>query len=154
MIPKPSPTGARHCVDVFVFCTWASRRWLLMVDRRDCLGWAVPGGGVKPGEFPDAAAARALEEETGRVLGPDASWQVLDARQVPDPRGPVVTVPFVHHMGYVEHLPALTARSDARDARWVRADTWTELAAHVDGLGGDVFPAHVQMIRDVLDVTP
>lgn len=41
------------------------------VDRQtDYAWWATPGGGVQPGESPEAAARREVEEETGlRELG-------------------------------------------------------------------------------------
>ncbi len=146
-------------MDAFVFCTWAGRRWLAMVERADGLGWAVPGGGVKPAEFPFEAVTRELEEETGLVVGPDEVWRVLPARRVPDPRETpdawYVTVPFVHHMGHVDDPPPLKAGTDAADAKWVRSDTYTDLVDHVEiSLGGGVFPAHVQMIRDVIAATP
>jgi ADP-ribose pyrophosphatase len=151
---KAEHVGERRCVDAFVFCTWAGRRWLAMVERGDGLGWAVPGGGVRVGEFPAEAMFRELAEETGLVVDADAVWRVLLARRVPDPRGPVVTVPFVHHMGQVETLPPLKAGSDARAACWVRAGTFADLVDHVEiGLGGDLFPAHEQMIRDVIAAT-
>ncbi len=158
-IPKPTHSGARHCVDAFVFCVWKARRWLLLIERADGLGWAVPGGGVKPAEFPDAAVVRELEEETGLRLDLDAPWEVLDARRVPDPRETAdawyVTVPHVHDLGVVDELPALTPGSDAVDARWVRACTFTDRVLHVaDGLGGGLFPAHEAMIREVIDTTP
>ncbi|WP_228648371.1 NUDIX hydrolase [Microtetraspora sp. AC03309] len=60
------------------------RRWLVMVERSEGHGWAVPGGHVDPGEDPAAAAVRELEE-AGLVLK-GATWQALPARYVPDPR--------------------------------------------------------------------
>ncbi len=157
-VPKSKHVGERRCVDAFVFCTWAGRRWLLMVERGDGLGWAVPGGGVQRGEFPDAAVCRELREEAGLAVDVDAAWRVLPTRRVPDPRETpdawFVTVPFVHRMGHVDGLPAVRAGSDARRAVWVRANTFTDITAEVAVLGGRVFEAHVQMIRDVIDTTP
>lgn len=152
---KASHVGARLCVDAFVFCTWAGRRWLAMVDRADGLGWAVPGGGIKPGEFPDAAVVRELEEETGLVLDGGVVWRVLEARRVPDPRETpqawFVTVPHVHDMGPRVDLPELRFGAEVRQACWVWADTFADLANHIEnGLGGDLFTAHEAMIRDVI----
>ncbi len=158
-IPKPKHVGERRCVDAFVFARCAGRRWLLMVERGDGLGWCVPGGGVELGEFPFDAVVRELAEEAGLAVDADASWRVLEARRVPDPRETpdawFVTVPFIHHMGFVDGLPEVKAGSDARAVCWVRADSFADLIAHVEiGLGGVVFAAHVQMIRDVIETTP
>ncbi|WP_442931002.1 NUDIX domain-containing protein [Micromonospora sp. NBC_00389] len=40
-------------------------RWIVMIERRDGGGWALPGGHIEPGETVADAAARALTEETG-----------------------------------------------------------------------------------------
>lgn len=42
-----------------------SARRVLMVRRSDDSTWALPGGGVEPGETWQAAAVRECEEETG-----------------------------------------------------------------------------------------
>src|SRR5207249_201246 len=79
------PTGIRYgrnelghwgealAADALVFATlpagWVhegdpAARYVLMVKRDDGHGWALPGGHVEPGESPQAAAVRELEEET------------------------------------------------------------------------------------------
>jgi len=37
----------------------------LLIKRRDIPVWVLPGGGVDPGESPEKAACREMEEETG-----------------------------------------------------------------------------------------
>lgn len=50
-----------------------SRGWVLLQERDehpviDPEKWGFPGGHVEPGETPDAAAYRELEEETGLII--------------------------------------------------------------------------------------
>jgi 8-oxo-dGTP diphosphatase len=37
----------------------------LLIQRRDIPVWVLPGGGIDPGESPESAACREMEEETG-----------------------------------------------------------------------------------------
>jgi 8-oxo-dGTP diphosphatase len=43
----------------------SDRKQILLIKRRDIPVWVLPGGGVEPGESPEAAACREAEEETG-----------------------------------------------------------------------------------------
>jgi 8-oxo-dGTP pyrophosphatase MutT (NUDIX family) len=47
------------------------RGHVLVVQDRERGYWMLPGGGIEPGETPDAAARREFFEETGMVLGGD-----------------------------------------------------------------------------------
>ncbi len=38
---------------------------ILLIKRRDVPVWVLPGGGIEPGEMPEAAVVREAEEETG-----------------------------------------------------------------------------------------
>jgi 8-oxo-dGTP pyrophosphatase MutT (NUDIX family) len=46
--------------------------------RRHARQWALPGGGLDPGESPREAALRELAEEVGLALDPDAILGLLD----------------------------------------------------------------------------
>ncbi|MEO3807880.1 RNase adapter RapZ [Sphaerisporangium sp. B11E5] len=151
--------GEQVCADAIVTATDEhGQRWLVMVERGDGHGWALPGGTVDPGEDPADAAARELSEETGLFLGVD--FQSLPARYVPDPRASdeawMVTVPALCDLGTIArgNLPAVTGADDAARAAWVRADSYAGLERHltdVYGNAGAVFAAHVDLLRDVLD---
>jgi ADP-ribose pyrophosphatase YjhB (NUDIX family) len=142
--------------------SWATgvRQWLLMVEREDGYGWALPGGHVEPGEHPVQAAARELLEETGldEAALREASPEEEPARYVPDPRSSdeawAVTVPVIFHLaaaGPSGMLPAVQGGDDARHAAWIPAGTFESLAgALADLYGGQVFPAHASMLRDRL----
>jgi ADP-ribose pyrophosphatase YjhB (NUDIX family) len=68
----------------------ATRRAALIArhDRRGRLVWSLPKGHVEPGETPEDAAVREVEEETGirgRVLAPLGTidfWFVAEQRRV------------------------------------------------------------------------
>ncbi|WP_030455312.1 NUDIX domain-containing protein [Herbidospora cretacea] len=131
-------------------------RWLLMVERSDGHGWAVPGGYVDPGEDPARAAVRELKEETGLSFT-GAPWKVLPARYVPDPRASdeswMVTVPSTLHLGTcrVADFPKPIGADDAKRAEWVFAEDYAYLVyALEDVYQGRVFAAHVPMLTDLL----
>ncbi|MFY1657683.1 NUDIX domain-containing protein [Micromonospora sp. WMMD1274] len=133
-------------------------RWLLLIERDDNHGWALPGGHVDPGEDPTAAAFRELTEETGLIADPTDPWvTTLPARYVPDPRASdeawMVTVPVRIDLGHGWRvLPDVTGSDDARRAAWLPADDYACLLTHLDVLySGEVFPAHRDLIADTLN---
>lgn len=133
-----------------------SHRWLLMIERGDSHGWALPGGMVEPQEDLGDAAVRELIEETGLDVG-DAEWTPLPARYVEDPRGTceswTLTAPSRVHLGTCDpaDFPPVTGADDARHAAWVRADSYPQLVDDVaTRYGGAVFHAHRALLTDVL----
>ena len=130
-------------------------RWLLMVERGDGYGWAVPGGHVEPGEPGAVAALRELREETGLADATPFFARQLPPRYVPDPRSSdeawAVTIPLHVNLGIRKELPGVTGGDDARRAEWVPARTYgvfagTILARH----DAPVFPAHVLMLTEFI----
>lgn len=142
--------GPNHMADALVTADFTGRRHLLMVERGDGLGWAVPGGRIEPGETDEQAAVRELGEETGLDLTGHPG-QVLPRRRVPDPRETAeawaVTTPVLFSLGTVPVLPQVKGDDDARAAAWIPAASWDALHG---ALGGAVFAAHVPMLRDFL----
>ncbi|MET7709149.1 NUDIX domain-containing protein [Micromonospora sp. NPDC005413] len=151
--------GEAQCADAIVIATDANgTRWLLMIERDDDHGWALPGGHVDPGEDPTAAAFRELAEETGLTADPKAPWvKTLPVRYVPDPRASdeawMVTTPVRINLGHGwRGLPDVTGSDDARRAAWVRAASYQGLSKYLRHyLDGDVFAAHRDLLADVLD---
>ncbi len=129
-------------------------RYLVMVERVDGHGWAVPGGHVEDGEDTVAAAGRELAEEAGLHLGEQhvLSRRRLAAQYVPDPRASdeawMITVPVIYEL---DGMPPLQAGSDAKRAEWVRADSYDVLVRDVqDRFGGTVFVAHRDLLLELL----
>jgi ADP-ribose pyrophosphatase YjhB (NUDIX family) len=132
--------------------------YLLMVERDDGYGWAVPGGHVEAGETGTAAAVRELAEETGLTVGVGAC-RALAPRYVPDPRASdeawAVTIPVHIGLGIHATLPTVAGGDDAARAAWIPASTYSRLAgALADCYGGQVFAAHVPMLRQFLTGGP
>lgn len=149
--------GEALAADAIVTATDLSgRRWIVMVERGDGHGWALPGGMVDPGEIPAAAAVRELAEETGLTV-PGVAQRVLPARYVPDPRASdeswIVTVPVVFDLGVRDffRFPVVNGADDADRAEWLHADSYPALAADLAiTYEGDVFRAHRRLLADLL----
>lgn len=45
------------------------RSQVLLIQRRDVPVWVLPGGGIDPGETPEEAIIREMQEETGLQVG-------------------------------------------------------------------------------------
>lgn len=146
--------GETLMADALVTTVHEGMRWMLLVERGDGYGWAVPGGHTEEGESGLAAAERELAEETGLAVGLGVVT-VMEPRYVPDPRASdeawAVTVPVAVALGVRDTLPEVTGGGGARRARWIPARSYGELesalAAHY---GGRVFAAHQEMLREFL----
>lgn len=149
----PKHLGERKTADAAVSCTVDGQQYLLMVDRRDGLGWALPGGGLDPGERVRVAVSRELLEEAGLPVDP-ALWAVGKPRYVPDPRADrlhwYVTVLCIVDLGVRDELPRVVAGDDAADAAWIRRGSYIELQADLAGRGGVEFGAHSLMVAELV----
>lgn len=152
--------GEANAADAVVIWTDPNgHQWLLMVRRGDDGTWALPGGGLDPGETPVQAVTRELEEETGLEL-PESEFTMLPPRYMPDPRAGQGAW-MIGHQGLAsvtgDQAPAVEGRDDATDARWMPADTVVNLFNAVKlrtsrrGRPGRIFPAHMPLLRELLD---
>jgi ADP-ribose pyrophosphatase len=149
--------GEALMADALVTVTRRGVRYLLMVERGDGYGWAVPGGHVEPGETGPQAAVRELAEETGLDARgwPFTVFREMPPRYVPDPRASdeawAVTVPVHVDLGARDALPAVAGGDDARRAEWVLAGDFARLKFDLAArFGGKVFAAHADMLRGFL----
>jgi ADP-ribose pyrophosphatase len=151
--------GEQQTAHVLATADRGGRR-LLMIERWDGGGWAVPGGHRNPGGTVLDAALRELREQT--CLGDVSPFPVreLAARYVPDPGSSgeawAVTFPVHVDLGYFGDtglLPFVAGRSGALRAEWVPAETYDDLALYLmSSYGGRVFAAHAGMLEDFLGV--
>lgn len=149
--------GEQKMADALVTVTLGATgtRYLLMVERGDGYGWAVPGGHVEPGEAALQAAVRELAEETGYTDVRPSECTAMPPRYVPDPRSSdeawAVTVPVHVSQGMRYVLPEVNGGDDARRAEWVAASSFGMLTAELAcRFNGRVFAAHVAMLGDFL----
>jgi ADP-ribose pyrophosphatase YjhB (NUDIX family) len=139
--------GENPMADALVTCTLGGVRYVLLIERGDGAGWAMPGGAVEPRERPAVAAMRELQEETGLniYLTKPVNVIVDEPRWVPDPRGSMeawaVTVVARCDLGEVDALPEVRGGDDARNAGW--------FAAWAVGVGDWVFPAHREILSEL-----
>jgi ADP-ribose pyrophosphatase YjhB (NUDIX family) len=149
--------GEQQMADALVTCTTPAGPHLLMIERGDGYGWAVPGGHVEPFETGREAAVRELAEETGldAMSFTGVYMVVRPPRYVPDPRSSdeawAVTWPTHIHLATCTELPTVNGGDDARRAAWIPADSYDVLASTLArNYGGRVFAAHVAMLDDLL----
>jgi 8-oxo-dGTP diphosphatase len=136
-------------VDAVVFTILDKRLKILLVKRKYAPfegKFALPGGFVRINENIEAAAARELEEETG-VKGIYLKKMPSFGDVGRDPRGRVVTVPFLALIDGVE--VKLHATGDAALARWHDAYALPEIGFDHK----QIFEMALEELRDELEST-
>lgn len=133
---------------------WLPVRHVLLIERGDGHGWAVPGGCVDPGETTRQTCVRELAEEAGLWL-PLTDWRSLGARVMPDPRGTdeswMESEPFAVDLGVVRRLPEVCGADDAKRAAWVPARSYRWLRVWLRlRFRGRVFAAHRGLLAETL----
>lgn len=102
-------------VDAVVF---NGRGDLLLIERKDGLGWALPGGVVEEDETVEEAVFREVQEETNAIWPDGFGLHLLKVFSKPgrDPRGPTISCAF---LGVVTDTVHVRGGDDARKAEWV-----------------------------------
>jgi len=127
-MPYTYPYPAHYVTtDIVTFAFTDAHLNILLIERGNDPfqgAWALPGGFLRPDEEIEACARRELTEETALqpfFLEPFATVGTVGR----DPRGRVITVA---HVALVRWQADVRGGSDARAARWFRADQLPRLA--------------------------
>ncbi|MGW7537809.1 NUDIX domain-containing protein [Amycolatopsis sp. NPDC054798] len=137
---------AALCADVVALARIDGVRHVLLVRRADDADaypgyWALPGGGLDPGETFRQAAVRELAEETGLKIADLGQLGIYDAPRR-DPRGRVISVVFY---AVLPDAPCPIAGDDASAAEWVPFDLALRRHKAFD---------HDDILADVASVVP
>jgi 8-oxo-dGTP diphosphatase len=136
VVPEPPPqpaTGASRVPCVGAVVTDCEGR-LLLVQRANEPGrglWSVPGGRVEPGESPQEAVVREVEEETGLPVVVTCLAGVVE-RPAPG-GGTYVIEDYVARVAPGADPASLRAGDDALAAAWVAVEELDGLPC-VEGL--------------------
>lgn len=130
---KTTTDYTAYTADVVLLAPDADGQWhVLMVERKyePFAGeLALPGGYVEPGETPETAARRELNEEAGIVAPFELRHVGRYDASGRDPRGLVVSDAY---LGVLDHLCRPQAGDDAVGAEWMPLAQMLSLAVAFD----------------------
>jgi bifunctional NMN adenylyltransferase/nudix hydrolase len=149
-------TGPFHTADVVLRCNGH----VLVIERggdptKPHIGaglWASPGGFRDPGESAFEAAIRELDEETQIITLGDVTREELVQglvraqefnHRLRSPRAHIITTNHLIHLPHKKQLPAIKAKSDAKEARW-------EPEGFIEKFGERMFEDHLHMFKSML----
>ena len=116
-------------------------REILMIKRRNnpfANHWALPGGFIDPGETPEQAAHRELEEETGLTV--NAKMRFVGKFDTPG-RDPRMTDTWSFAFTVTTQKESVSAGDDASAAEWVPIEKVSRLPIAFD---------HMEIIKKAL----
>ncbi|GAB3916083.1 hypothetical protein GCM10029964_128480 [Kibdelosporangium lantanae] len=141
--------GENAAADPIVVAGSGTRLHVLLIRRRDCGAWAIPGGMVDPGETAPATLVRELREETNVDLT-EVTPTILTRTYVDDPRN--TDHAWICSTVALYRLPArvtATAGDDATDAQWWPFVDLLRLA--IGAAGGRLYQAHRPLLALAFD---
>ena len=119
-----------------------SRGWILLIRRGDNKQWALPAGGMEPGESVTECMAREVWEETGLTIESATAFAIYSEPRFTAPTRPEAQLLTVAYRVEDWSGELQTTTNETDDARWFTIDELRMLP--------DLMPMYLETVEDCL----
>ena len=117
---------------------------ILLIRRGDNKQWALPAGGMEPGESVTECMAREIWEETGLVVESSVAFAIYSEPRFTAPTRPEAQLLTVGYRVDEWRGDLQTTTDETDDARWFTVEELREL--------GDLMGMYLETVEDCLEV--